>query len=272
MKTISASKIKEKVSDLCIKANLVLPLDVLKLLKNARRRETGQSARSALDAIITNAAVARRQKLAICQDTGLPVVFLELGQDLRIRGSLKQAIYQGVESGYRRGYLRESVVTDPVSRGKPVYRGAVIHTEIVKGNRLKITLMPKGFGCENKSQLVMLSPTAGVNQIKEFIVGAVRKAGADACPPYIIGVGIGGTADYACLLAKIALLGRRTRSSRLEKELLKGINRLKIGPMGMGGKTTALTVVVESAPTHIAGLPVAVNISCHALRRASTVL
>jgi len=272
MKTISASIIKEKVSDLCIKANLFLPDDVLKLLKNARRRETSQSARVALDAIITNAVVARKEKLPICQDTGLPVVFLELGQDLRIKGSLKAAIHQGVEAGYRRGYFRESLVADPISRGKSVYRGAVIHTQIVKGSRLKITVMPKGFGSENKTQLAMLSPTAGVSQIKEFIVGAVEKAGADACPPYIIGVGIGGIADSACLLAKIALLGKKSRSTRLEKELLKGVNRLKIGPMGMGGKTTALAVVVEKAPTHIAGLPVALNLSCHALRKASTIL
>jgi fumarate hydratase subunit alpha len=223
-----------------------------------------------LRAIIDNAAIASMKRLAICQDTGMPVVFLELGQDIRIEGNLRSAVNRGVDAGYRKGYLRNSVVIDPLARGKSGFYPAVIHMDIVPGRNLKISVLPKGFGCENKTQLKMFDPTAKTGEIKKFIVDAVKNAGPDACPPYVVGVGIGGTADYAGLLAKKALLRRLgTSSSKLQNDLLKEINKLNIGPMGLGGKRTALAVNIEMHPTHIAGLPVAVNISCHALRSAT---
>jgi fumarate hydratase subunit alpha len=273
MKTISAKKIQEAVASLCARANLYLRADVLAALKLTRRQETNRRARRILDEIIRNAALASREKLAICQDTGLPCVFVELGSNVKISGDLRQAINRGVESGYRRASLRNSVIKDPLQRGKPGYSPAIIHIDIVKGVRLKITVLPKGFGCENKTRLKMFNPTAGIAEIKNFILEAVKSAGPDACPPYVVGIGIGGTADYACLLAKKALLRKiRSPGSKLEKDLLSKINKLNIGPVGLGGKTTALAVNIETHPTHIAGLPVCVNISCHALRSAGIVL
>jgi len=289
MKIISAKKITETVSGLCIKANLDLRNDVLSAIKLARSREKNKRAGNILDAIIANAFIARKRKLAICQDTGLPYVFVELGQDVRIKGDLKNAVNKGIEEGYKKGFLRESIVKEPILRGKAGYTPALIQIDIVRGSKLKLTVLPKGFGCENKGQLKMFNPTAKIGEIKKFIVEAVKAAGPDACPPYVVGVGIGGTADYACLLAKKALLRQVTRSqgqcaslpegdkvtsrsSKLEQDLLKDINRLNIGPMGLGGKTTALAVNIETYPTHIAGLPVAVNISCHALRSATVTL
>jgi fumarate hydratase subunit alpha len=204
----------------------------------------------------------------------MPVVFLEVGQEVKIVGDLKAAVHKGVELGYKKGYLRNSIVSDPLLRGSSQYSPVVIHTDIAKGNKLKITVLPKGFGCENKTQLKMFNPTAKISEIKKFIIEAVKNAGPDACPPYVVGVGIGGTADYAAFLAKKALLRRLnairyTLYAKLESDLLKEINKLNTGPMGLGGKTTALAVNMETYPTHIAGLPVAVNISCHALRSAS---
>ncbi len=273
MKIIQAVKIKDTVADLCIKANLILRKDALKLLKSAYARETSQRAKKILKAIIENASVAQRRRLAICQDTGMPQVFLEVGQDLRIIGDLKSAINQGVELGYKKASLRDSIVANPLSRGTPERTPAVIHTDIVQGDKIKITVLPKGFGCENKSQLKMFKPTAGIEEIKKFIVDAVKSAGPDACPPYVIGVGIGGSADYAGIMAKKALLTKiSAKNSKLEDDLLKQINRIGIGPMGLGGRSTALAVKIQKYPTHIAGLPVSVNISCHALRSASVIL
>jgi fumarate hydratase subunit alpha len=288
MKVISANKIRDIVSELCIRANLVLRKDILSGLKAAYSRETKRRAKDILKAIINNAYIARKEKLAICQDTGLPVVFLEIGQEVKINGNLMRAINKGVEEGYRRGYLRNSIISNPLSRGKPGYSPVVIHTEIATGNRLKITVLPKGFGCENKTQLKMFNPTVKISEIERFIVDAVKSAGPDACPPYVVGVGIGGTADYACFLAKKALFrrinrqtghlpaGRQEQANRqtieLEQVLSREINKLNIGPMGLGGKTTCLGVNIETYPTHIAGLPVCVNISCHALRSATKVI
>jgi fumarate hydratase subunit alpha len=276
MRAISAKKIQDKISALCVKANLVLRKDVFGALRSAYLKETNKRAKEILGAIIANAKIARKESLAICQDTGLPCVFVEIGSQVKISGDLKRAITKGVESGYRKAYLRNSIVSDPILRARPKYFPALTHIDIVKGNKLKLTVLPKGFGCENKTQLKMFKPLAGIAEIKKFILEAVKSAGPDACPPYVVGIGIGGTADYACFLAKKALL-RRTRYSvrrtnKLENELLKEINRLNIGPMGLGGKTTALAVNIETYPTHIAGLPVAVNISCHALRTASTII
>ena len=279
MRIITARTIKDKVAELCFQANFCLRKDVLSGLKAAYAKEKRKMPKEILGAIIENAKIAKKEKLAICQDTGLPCVFVELGQEIRIRGDLKTAINQGIESGYRRGFLRSSVIKDPLLRGKSGYSPAVIHIDVVKGSKLKVTVLPKGFGCENKTQLKMFKPTAGRDEIKKFIIAAVKAAGPDACPPYVVGVGIGGSADYACLLAKKALLRNVTKSqshkvtrknSKLEQELLKKINKLNIGPMGLGGKVTALAVNIETFPTHIAGLPVCVNISCHALRSAST--
>ena len=280
MKVISADKIRDALSELCIRANLVLRKDVLSGLKSAYSREAKRRAKDILQAIINNAYIAGKEKLAICQDTGLPVIFLEIGQEVKINGDLRRAIREGVEEGYRKGYLRNSIISNPLSRGKPGYSPAVIHTEIAGGNRLKITVLPQGFGCENKTQLKMFNPTVKISEIERFIVGAVKSAGPDACPPYIVGVGIGGTADYAMFLAKKALLRKIERKGLIpkgtvpvfERELLSEINKLNIGPMGLGGRTTCLGVNIETYPTHIAGLPVAVNISCHALRSATVTL
>ncbi len=270
MRIIKSQKIRAAVSALCVKANLFLQPDILALLKAAQKKEKSKRAQEILASIIKNAAYARQNKLAICQDTGMPIVFLQIGQDVRIAGSLAAAVNQGVADGYRQASLRNSIIQDPLARGKSGFTPAVIHTEIIAGNKIKITVLPKGFGCENKTQLKMFKPTAGIAEIKKFILDAVKSAGPDACPPYVVGVGIGGTADYACLLAKKALLGKT--STKLEADLLKEINKLNIGPMGLGGKTTALAVKVKTYPTHIAGLPVCVNISCHATRSASRVI
>lgn len=277
MKFISAEKIKNTVKDLCIRANLDLRKDVLRALKIALPKEKNKRAKNILQAIIENAAVARKEKLAICQDTGMPCVFVEIGGNVGVRGNLKAAINKGVELGYRKAFLRNSIVKDPLVRGKSGYGPAVIHIDIVPGDKLKITVLPKGFGCENKSQLRMFKPTATWEEIKQFIVEAVKAAGPDACPPYVVGVGVGGTADYACLLAKKALLRRLSGYPvirlfgirKLERDLSNEINKLNIGPMGLGGKSTCLAVNILTYPTHIAGLPVAVNISCHALRSAT---
>ncbi|MDD5197140.1 MAG: fumarate hydratase [Candidatus Omnitrophica bacterium] len=270
MKIIKAEKIIKVVADLCLKANYVLRRDILHKLKLVYSQEKNSRARKALGAIIENARIAAKEKLAICQDTGLPIVFIELGQDIRITGDLKKAVLKGIEQGYKKGNFRESIINDPIARGKSGYRGAVIHTDIVKGDKLKITVLPKGFGCENKSQFKMLNPTAGEDEVKKFIIQAVKTAGPDACPPYVVGVGIGGSSDYAGFLAKVALLKNiNAKRSKLEQDLEKEIGKSGIGPMGLGGKVTCLAVKIESFPTHIAGLPVAVNISCHALRSAS---
>ena len=274
MRQVHVKLIEEAVAELSIRANTVLRKDVLSQLSAARKKETNSQAKKIFEALLKNAALARQRKLAICQDTGLPVVFVELGQDIRIKGGgLKQAINKGIGSGYRQGFLRKSIVRHPLKRTPAGYTPAVIHADVVPGDRVKICLLPKGFGCENKARVRMFKPTAGLGEIKEFIVRTVKDAGADACPPYIVGVGIGGTQDYACLLAKKALLKKVTGYiSELERDLLKDINRLRIGPMGLGGKTTCLGVNIETFPTHIAGLPVAVNISCHALRSAAKII
>lgn len=277
MRIITASKIRDIVEQLCLQANFILRPDALKGLKSAHKRETKPLAKKALDAIIANAFEAKRNKLAICQDTGLPAVFVDLGQEVRVKGNLKSAIIKGVKSGYKRGNLRDSIVSDPLLRGKSGFKPAIIHMDIVPGSKIKLTVLPKGFGCENKTQLKMFKPTVKIEEIKKFIVDTVGSAGADACPPYVVGVGIGGSADYAVLLAKKALLQKVARrkgqgTSRIENDILKEINKLNIGPMGFGGKATCLAVNIKKHPTHIAGLPVAVNISCHALRSATKIL
>lgn len=253
---------------------------MLRALRSAYKREKGPLPKDILNAIIKNASIAKREDLAICQDTGLPCVFVELGQEVEILGDLKSAINRGVELGYRRGHLRNSIIKNPLSRGRSGYSPSVMHIDIVKGDKVKLTVLAKGFGCENKTQLKMFNPTVEIGEIKEFIIGVVRSAGPDACPPFVVGVGIGGTADYACMLAKKALLKKisspepraKSYAAKLEQDLLREINKLNIGPMGLGGKITCLGVNILTYPTHIAGLPVAVNISCHALRSTSAIL
>lgn len=278
MRNISASKIQDTVAQLCIRANIFLRSDVLRALKSASAKETDKRAKRVLRTTIENARIAKKEKLAICQDTGLAVVFAEIGRDVKIKGDLKSAVNKGVEAGYKKASLRRSVIKNPLLRASPGYSPAIIHTDIAPGNKIRITVLPKGFGCENKSALKMFKPTENVRGIKKFILETVQKSGPDACPPYVVGVGIGGTADYACLLAKKALLrkigvGNRNPEIKLiELELLRKVNSLDIGPMGLGGLTTVLGVNIETHATHIAGLPVAVNISCHALRSASVTL
>jgi len=273
MRELGAEKITRVITELVKRANFSLRKDVLLALRKAYVGEKNKRAKRILKAILDNALYARQESLAICQDTGLPVVFARIGQDLKISGDFKKAVNQGIKQGYKECSLRNSIVLDPLLRGKPVFSPCVLHIDIIPGNKIKLVLLPKGFGCENKSQLKMFKPTAGIQEIKEFIVQAVRDAGPDACPPYVVGVGIGGTADYAGVLAKRALLTKLSaKHTKLENDLLKQINNTGIGPMGLGGKTTALAVNILTYPTHIAGLPVSVNISCHALRSAETVL
>ncbi len=277
MKTISASRITATVKGLCLKAGLDLRQDVRSALRNARAKEKDPKAKKILGAIIDNYLLARKERLAICQDTGLSCVFVELGQEVKVAGDLKAAIQKGIDAGYRLGYFRPSIVSDPLARGASRHTPAIIHIDVVRGSRLKLSVLPKGFGCENKAQLKMFNPTARPDEIRKFIVDAVKAAGPDACPPYVVGVGIGGTADYAMHLAKKALLRNifakpSPAVRQLTKQLTHELNNLAIGPMGLGGRNTVLGVRIETFPTHIAGLPVAVNISCHALRSACATL
>ena len=276
MRTINAKIIQEKVAELCIKANTSLRCDCYEALELALSQEISPRAKRLIKQIIENADIAYFEKIAICQDTGMPIIFLEIGQEIHIKGNLKDAINKGVAEGYIKGNLRNSIIKDPLKRSTSGFGPAVIHQELVRGSKVKITVLPKGFGCENKSRLKMFNPTASLKEIKEFIIESVKLAGPDACPPYVVGIGIGGTADYASLLAKKALLkkvnGSQSIVHGLENELLNSINKLNIGPMGLGGKTTALAVNIQTYPTHIAGLPVAVNIGCHALRSATAIL
>lgn len=276
MKEIHVSKITEAVKKLCIDANYYLTDDMRKRFQEAKEKETFPIAQGILDILVQNADIAKNENMPMCQDTGMAVVFVEIGQDVHIiGGSLEEAIHEGVRQGYTEGYLRKSVVNDPIERiNTKDNTPAIINYNIVPGDGLKITVAPKGFGSENMSQLKMLKPSDGLEGVKEFVLKVVKEAGPNPCPPIVVGVGIGGTFDKAAHLAKKALL-RSTdeRNSNpfyanLEAELLEAINNLGIGPQGFGGRTTALAVNIETFATHIAGLPVAVNINCHATRHA----
>lgn len=280
MRTMDVRKIRQAVAKLVVKANISLREDILCALKSAYAKEQNAKAKKILNILLENAAVASSEKIPICQDTGLTAVFLEIGQSVNLRGGdLDKAVNDGVKEGSKKGFLRRSVVSDPLLRVNTKDNApAVIHIKIVPGDRVKVTVSPKGFGSENKSSIRMFRPTDNVSVIENFVLDTVKKAGPDACPPYIIGIGIGGTLDKACLLAKEALLRPLNRRhpkrhiAELEKRLLKRINGLNIGPMGLGGKTTALGLNIETYPTHIAGLPVCVSISCHATRSAALIL
>jgi len=276
MRKLNVNEIRKIVSELCIKANVVLRKDVEKAIRNAFRKEKNKKAKNIFKILLENAKIAKKEKRPLCQDTGLVCVYIKIGQDVRlIGGDLKRAIHKGVEEGYRKGYLRKSVVKSPVIRKNTgTNTPSVIYTDIVKGNKVKITVVPKGFGSENKSKIIMMNPTASDRDIVSFVSNVVKEAGPDACPPYILGVGLGGTFDKVSSLAKEALilpidkLNKDVHLRRLEKSMLDEVNRLKIGPVGLGG-TTCLGVNILEYPTHIAGLPVAVNISCHITRSAS---
>ncbi len=280
MREISASQITDVVERLCIEANQHLPGDVKCAIKNCREQEDWPMAQDVLDKIITNYEIADTEKLPICQDTGMACVFLEIGQDVHIVGDLlDNAINEGVRRGYDKGFLRKSVVADPIRRGNTGDNTpAMIYTEIVAGDRIKITVGPKGFGSENMSAIRMFKPSAGLQGIKDFILETVELAGPNPCPPMVVGVGIGGTFDKAALLAKKALM--RSIDSQnsdpyyaeLEIEMLEKVNELGIGPQGFGGKTTAIGLNIETLPTHIAGMPCAININCHVTRHQSEVI
>ena len=280
MREINVQQIIDTVEKLCIDANTHLPSDVKCAIKNCRACEDGKIAQGVLDNIIENFEIADSENVPICQDTGMACVFLEIGQDVHIvGGDLTDAINEGVRRGYTNGYLRKSVVGDPVRRGNTGDNTpAMIYTEIVPGENLKITLGPKGFGSENMSAIRMFKPSAGLQGIKDFIIETVEAAGPNPCPPIVVGVGIGGTFDKAALLAKKAIM-RPIDSCHpdpyyadLEKEMLEKINALGIGPQGFGGKTTAIGLNIETLPTHIAGMPCAININCHVTRHKTEVL
>ena len=280
MRTIHVSNITEAVEELCIEANLVLNRDIREALEKAEKIEESETGRSILQSLIKNADIAASDRLAICQDTGMVIVFVELGQEAHIvGGSLEEAINQGVRQGYKKGYLRNSVVEDPLRRKNTGDNTpAIIYYNIVEGDRLTLHVAPKGFGSENMSAVKMLKPSDGVEGVKKFVIDTVSQAGPNPCPPIIVGVGIGGSMEKAALLAKKALMRPIDESNpdpyykELEEELLRSINNLGIGPAGLGGRITALGVNIDVYPTHIAGLPVAVNIGCHVTRHKSIIL
>ena len=279
MREISAGLITETVSRLCIEANCILPQDVRDRIEEARQKETWPVAAEILNRISENSRIAEAAMQPVCQDTGMACVFIEIGQEVHVDGDISEAVNEGVRRGYEEGYLRKSVVGDPLRR---VNTGdntpAAIYYELVPGDRLKITVAPKGFGSENMSRIKILRPSDGIEGVKDFITQTVEEAGPNPCPPTVVGVGIGGTFDKAALMAKKALLRSTDQHNpdpfyaALEEELLERINSLGIGPQGFGGRTTALAVAIEQMPTHIAGLPVAVNLNCHVARHATEVL
>ena len=280
LRRINVKRITKAVKKLFIEANTVLGEDVIEALQQAQSREESETGRQVLQKIIENADIARCKKMPICQDTGLAVVFVELGQDVHITGGpLHAAIEEGVRQAYNEGYLRKSVC-DPLSRKNTTDNlPAIIHVDIVSGDRLKIIAMPKGGGSENVSAAKMLTPAAGIDGIKKFVMDTMAAAGANPCPPVIVGVGIGGSLEQSCVMAKKALLRPVGEANRIderveqiEKELYQSINNLGIGPAGLGGRVTALAVHVEMMPCHIASLPVAVNIQCHVASHKETTL
>ena len=279
MRTISAAAITETVARLCIQANTHLPPDIVSALDAARHSEPWSLARDTLDLLWDNLAAAEERSLPICQDTGMACVFVELGQEVHIQGDFEQAVHEGVRRGYGAGYLRKSIVADPLRRvNTEDNTPAAITVRLVPGDGCKVTVAPKGFGSENMSRLGMLKPADGVEGVKKFVVETVKMAGSNPCPPIVLGIGIGGSFDKVAYLAKHALLRPIDQRNpdpfyaNLERELLDEINALGIGPQGFGGQTTCLGLSIETAPTHVAGLPVAVNVSCHVTRRATAEL
>lgn len=281
MRTIESRVITETVSRLCQEANYDLPEDMLNALQTAQEREESPEGGQTLTTIIENARLAKNEQLAICQDCGFAVIYLEIGQDVHITGGdITEAINEGVRQGYNKGYLRKSIATRPFSKRANTGDNtpAIIHTSIVPGDKIRIIVMPKGGGSENMSRLFMLEPSAGKQGIIDAVIRSVDEAGSNPCPPVIVGIGIGGTAEKAMELAKKSLLRKAGEHSKdeennqLEKELLQKVNNLGIGPQGFGGRITALAVHIETFPAHIASMPVAVNIQCHAARHKETMI
>ena len=276
MRSISSEKIKEAVAELAIRANIILRKDVLAALKKSIYSERETSAKNILKILIDNAKIAKKNRMPICQDTGMAVVFCDIGDKVQIAGDVNKAIDDGIRLAYKEGSLRMSVVKDPFLRNNTeTNTPAVVHYNFIKGDKIKITVIPKGFGCENASAIKMFNPTDTEKDIENFVVGVVESSGADACPPLVIGIGIGGTMDKAASLATEAIIRPINKSNsikriaKLEKDILTKVNKTGIGPAALGGKTTALGVNILSFPTHIAGLPVCVKISCHATRSAT---
>ena len=274
MRIISASEITKNIKEMCIQANLVLANDVKEAIYAAEKNETSEIGKQILNTLKENMNIAKNDQIPICQDTGMAVVFAKIGQDVYIDGEyIEDAINQGIREGYEEGYLRKSVVKDPINRvNTKDNTPGIIHYEIVKGDKVELTVAPKGFGSENMSRIYMLKPADGIEGVKNAVLETVKLAGPNACPPMVVGVGIGGTFEKSAILAKKALTRELTTRSdipyvkELEEELLEKINALDIGPAGLGGKITALGVNIETYPTHIAGLPVAINICCHVNR------
>ena len=286
MRTIEFEQVARIIQSLCVAACHELPADVLAALERAARTESHPRAAAILRQLIENARIAAQDQVPLCQDTGLTVVFVEQGAEVAIvpagpgRQTLIEAIDEGVRAGYEAGYLRKSVVTDPLNQrtNTGTNTPAVVHLSLVSGDKLKLNVMAKGGGCENKSQFRTFRPTADKQQVMDWVVSVVREAGADACPPFVVGVGVGGNFEHSCLLSKRALLRSLDEPNadpfyaQMEQDLLERINALGLGPQGLGGDTTALAVLIETAPCHIASLPVAVNIECHSHRHQTAVL
>lgn len=280
MREINVTEVENTVRDLCIKANRFLPGSLAECISCALKTEKSPTGREVLSDLVRNIEAAEKEELAVCQDTGMAVIFLDVGQDVHfVGGSLTEAINRGVSRGYTEGYLRCSIVSDPLER---INTGdntpAVVHTRIVEGDKVSLSVCPKGFGSENMSAMKMFTPSATVTDIEDFVVETASKAGSNPCPPMVIGVGIGGDFEYCAYLAKkalcrdVAVKNPKELYKGMEERILEKVNKLGIGPQGFGGTTTALSVAIEEAPTHIAGLPVAVNIGCHVTRHAKAEL
>lgn len=280
MRTIAVDQIRDAICRMVRRINIEYPDDIRRCMETALQKEQHPTARSTLQFLIRNAAIASEERLPICQDTGMAVIFLRVGQDVHFTGgSLRDAIDQGVAMGYEQGYLRKSVVDDPLFEriNTRTNTPAIVYTEICEGEQVEILVGAKGFGSENMSTITMLKPAQGIQGVKDAVLSAIRQAGPNACPPMVVGVGIGGTFDYAAMLAKKATLrealhSKDPRYAALEEELLQEANALGIGPQGLGGDTSVFRINIEHYPTHIAGLPCAVNISCHVTRHAKEVL
>ena len=280
MKEINTESITSAVARLCIETNCCISPDMENALRLALEKEESALGKNVLETLLSNAAIARDEMIPICQDTGLCVVFVELGMDLHITGGdLEEAIQKGIIRGYTEGFLRSSIVADPIDRSNTGDNSpGVVHYKVVSGDKLKITVAPKGFGSENMGGLKMLTPSAGIEGIKQFVIDTVSSAGSNPCPPIVVGVGVGGSMEKAALIAKEALLRPMGSPAKtpywkgIEEELLGKINDLGIGPGGFGGRITALAVHIETYPTHIAGLPVAVNLACHVHRHGEVIL
>ncbi|TDT69128.1 fumarate hydratase subunit alpha [Hypnocyclicus thermotrophus] len=279
MRKIEKKLIIEEVAKLCVDANHNIPLDVISKLKISKDNEKNKLGKNVLEEIIKNDEIASREKMAMCQDTGLAVVFLEIGREIYFDFDIYEAINEGVKKGYSEGYLRKSIVRSPIFReNTKTNTPAVIHTKLVAGDKLKIIFAPKGGGSENMSTVKMMKPSDGIGGIKNFVIDFVKNAGGNPCPPIIVGIGIGGNFEKSAILAKEALfrkiddINEDKELAKIENELLEEINKLNIGPMGFGGDTTALAVKIKSHPCHIASMPVAININCHAARHKERII